>query len=100
MTKLLTIEVDNDRTNNEIILIATVISDKQENILILKDLMADQGTKLGISCYGIKLHYAKQFCLPEENLIITGNLYLRISQDLEIPDSMEAIANILLSFIS
>ena len=100
MTKLLTIDVDYDKNINEVIFIVTVIANKQENILILKDLIADQGEINGFKCYGCKLHHTKQYCYPViSELAVSGQLYVRCTKEMELLEAMNGIAKILLNFI-
>lgn len=101
MTKLLTIEVKSSTEPliKGILYEVHVIANDQENILILKDLIEDRGQNK-LHCWSVNLSHCYQKAyelLPE--YCTKGKIVIQCTEDLEIPQAMQMISEIILSFI-
>ena len=100
MTKLLTIDVQSPKGQEDILYIVNVIANDQENILILKDLIDDREQNKRFHCIGIKLNHCFQHCyevLPP--LCTQGQIFVKCNDNMDIDKAIESIAQIILSFI-
>ena len=101
MTKLLTIDVNFDKSKGEFIYSVNVIANDQENILILKDLIEDREKRTNIHCLGVKLHHTYNYCyelLPA--ICAKGEIFIRcIDNDVNVPEAVSTIEKIIKSFI-
>lgn len=102
MTKLITIDVNFDKENKEYVFVANIIAPKQEDIIILKDLLEDQEHRTNIHCIGLKLNYSSQYCYKNfPPICIKGRIFIRkLSDDITIPEAISIIGNTILSFTS
>ena len=100
MTKLLTIDVNCNNSLNNIIYIINVIAEKQENIIILKDVLDDHLNKKQFHCTGIHLSHCFQRCyelLP--SLCSKGMIYVQSDEDTDIDSAIDVISKIILRHI-
>ena len=100
MTKLLTIEVNSKLSQNKINYIVNIIADKQENILILKDVLDDHLNQKQFHCTGIHLSHCFQHCyelLPP--LCSKGMIYVQSDEDTDINSAIDVISKIILRHI-
>ena len=100
MTKLLTIDVNCEKSQNSINYIVNVIAEKQENILILKDVLDDHLNKLQFHCTGIHLSHCFQHCyelLPSQ--CTKGMIYVQSNKDTEIDTAIDIIGKTILQHI-
>ncbi|MBR1427171.1 MAG: hypothetical protein IJ581_06930 [Paludibacteraceae bacterium] len=100
MTKLLAIEPDGSQLN-DIVYNVNVIANDQENILILRDVINDNGENAGIECKKVILAYNRQYCYePLPELSISGRLIVTYKdKDDDIITCMDNIAKLILRFI-
>lgn len=100
MTKLLTIDVNFDKSQNDIIYSINVIANDQENILILKDVLDDQLRTKNYKCIGVKLYYCLQHSfelLPP--ICAKGQIYVRVNGKMPIDSALSTIEQTILHFI-
>lgn len=100
MTKLLTIDVNCEKSQTNIKYIVNVIADNQENILILKDVLDDHLNRLQFQCTGIHLSHCLQHCyelLPP--LCTKGMIYVLSEGDTEIDTAIDVITKTILRHI-
>lgn len=100
MTKLLTIDVQSPKGQEDLTYIINVIANDQENILILKDLIDDREKDKRFHCIGVKLNYCFQHCyelLPP--YCAKGQIFVKCNDDVDIDKAIENIAETILSFI-
>lgn len=100
MTKLLTIDVNCENSQNNINYIVNVIANKQENIVILKDVLDDHLNGQQFHCTGIHLSHCFQHCyelLPP--LCSKGMIYVQSNEDTDIDSAIDVISKIILRHI-
>lgn len=100
MTKLMTIDVQEDKSEGDLIYIVNVIAKDQENILILKDLFDDRERNGDIHCRGVKLNHCYQHVyelLPHR--CTKGQLFVKTDCNMSIENAMDTIEKTILNFI-
>ena len=100
MTKLLTIDVNFDKSQNDIFYSVNVIANDQENILILKDLLDDQLRASDYKCISVKLNHCLQHAFePLPPICAKGQLHVKTSKDMPIETAISTIEQTILRFI-
>lgn len=100
MTKLLTVDVNCDKSQVNINYIVNVIADKQEDILVLKDVLDDHLNKQHFNCTGIHLSHCLQECYKYLPTICTkGMIYVQSNKDTEINSAIDIIGETILQHI-
>ena len=101
MIKIVTIDITIDKELKEYVYCINIIADKQEDIIVLKDVIDDHEKDTNIHCLGLKLLNCRQHVTTDIQYTCTkGIIYVQAKQNKKsVQEDIQAIEQMIRNFI-